>query len=341
MNKIELNYSPYIMKLKTPFETSKGKISERKGFIITLKSESGKTGIGDAAPFPEFGSESYEEAEEALNKIDLKINVDINDIRKSVIYTYKDFQAFPSLKHGLEQALLNLICNEQKISLAELLNLKMKKEVKVNAAIGFLSPEDAVKKAKEFTKAGFDTLKLKTGRENFDDDLRTIKSVRSAVGSDVKIRIDANGKWNLDSATRNLQQLEELNIEYAEQPVNSIEDFSELKKIVSIPLAADESIRNYISAKNFISTKAIDVIVLKPMLIGGLIQALEIIELAESSNVVPVVTSSFESAVGRMNAVIAAASVLQDVAHGLAVSQYYEADIGREIFPINSGKITI
>jgi hypothetical protein len=47
MNKLDLTYHPYVLKLKTPFETSKGKISERKGFIVSTKSQSGKIGIGD------------------------------------------------------------------------------------------------------------------------------------------------------------------------------------------------------------------------------------------------------------------------------------------------------
>jgi o-succinylbenzoate synthase len=341
MNKIELKYSPYTIKLKTPFETSKGKITERKAFIISITSEIGKTGIGDAAPFPEFGSESYAETEEALNKIELKINVDLNDIKKSIKYTLKDFEAFPSLKHGIEQALLNLICNEKKTTLNELLNLKLKKEIKVNAAIGFLNPEDAIKKVKDFISSGFDTIKIKVGRENFEDDLALVKAIRETVENDVKLRIDINGKWDLESAIAKLKQLENLNIEYAEQPVNSVEDFVELKKVTSISLAADESIRNYISAKTFITNSAIDVIILKPMLIGGLIHALEIIELAEKNNIIPVVTSSFESAIGRTNAVIAAACVKADVAHGLAVSQYYEQDIAEDEFPIVSGKILI
>jgi o-succinylbenzoate synthase len=341
MNKIELKYSPYTIKLKTPFGTSKGRITERNGFIITIKSESGKTGIGDAAPFPEFGSESYEETEEALNKIDLKINVDLNDIRKSVKYTLKDFEAFPSLKHGIEQALLNIICNDKKIALNELLNLKLKSEVNVNAAIGLTNPEEAVKKALNLIAIGFDTIKLKAGRDNFEDDLEVIKGIRDALGNDIKLRIDVNGKWNLKSAIANLNLLEELNIEYTEQPVNSIEDFIELKKETSISLAADESIRNYISAQAFILRKAVDVIVLKPMLIGGLIPTLEVIELAEKNNIIPVITSSFESAIGRMNAVIAAACVKAGVAHGLAVSQYYEEDIAEDNFQIVSGKILI
>jgi L-alanine-DL-glutamate epimerase-like enolase superfamily enzyme len=60
MNRIELTYNPYELKLLKPFETSKGKVTHRKGFIVKLKNENGITGIGDICPFPEMGSESYQ-----------------------------------------------------------------------------------------------------------------------------------------------------------------------------------------------------------------------------------------------------------------------------------------
>jgi len=341
MTELELTYSPYRLILRTAIETSRGKISERKGFVISLKSENGKTGIGDAAPFPEFGSESYEETEEALNKMELKINLDLSDLRKSLKYTLRNYEAFPALRHGMEQALLNLICNEKNSPLSELLRLQLKDKIFVNAVIGFLSAEETYLRVKDLTAKGFNTIKIKVGRPKFEEDLEILKAVRDAAGTDIKVRVDVNGKWDLESAIKNLKQLEDLGIEYAEQPANSIEDFIEIKKETSISLAADESIRNYISAKAFILRNAADVIVLKPMLIGGLVPALEIIELAEKNKVIPVVTSSFESAIGRANLVFAAASVKADIAHGLAVSGYYEQDIANDKFPIVSGKISI
>ena len=51
MTNLELTYSPYNLKLTKPFITSVGKISERKGFIISLKSNNNAEGIGEAARF--------------------------------------------------------------------------------------------------------------------------------------------------------------------------------------------------------------------------------------------------------------------------------------------------
>ena len=341
MNKLELTYHPYILKLTTPFETSKGKIIERKGFIISLKSSSGKIGIGDAAPFPEFGSETYDEAEKRIASIKISMRVGLEEFKDSLKALLYNFNTHPALKHGLEQALINLICNEKNITVAEALTLKLKKEIKANAAIGFLKPEEATKGALKFVKEGFKTLKIKTGRENFQDDYKTISLIRKAVGEDVKIRIDTNGKWSVDEAIKYLKRLEEFSLEYAEQPVNTIDEFKKLKRKISVPLAADESIRDFETAKKFISEKVINFIILKPMMLGGLLPTLEIIEIAEKNNVIPIITSSFESTIGRTNSVIAAASVTAVFAHGLAVSRYFEDDIAEDKYPVINGMIKV
>jgi o-succinylbenzoate synthase len=341
MNKLELTYHPYELKLKTPFETSKGKISERKGFILSLKSQSGNIGIGDVSPLPEFGSETYGQAEQRIASINIDLRVGIEDIKHSLKNLLSDFNSHPVLRHGLEQAITNLICNERNITPAELLELKLKKEISVNAAIGFQAPDESVHSAKKFIDEGFKTIKIKTGKKNFDEDFNTIKAIRESVGDEIKIRIDSNGKWTVDKAAEYLNRLQEFSIEYAEQPVNSLNEFKELKQKTTVPLAADESIRDIDSAKKFISGKNIDYVILKPMMLGGLIPTLDIIEFAEKNNVIPVITSSFESAIGRGYAVIAAASVKADIAHGMSVSKYFEDDIAGDKYPIEDGKIRV
>ena len=341
MNKLKLKYHPYELKLSAPFETSKGKITTRKGFIISLESSSGKIGIGDVCPLPDFGSETYEEVEMRIANLKIELKVEIEDFKNSLKYFLSDYNSHPSLKHGLEQVIINLICNEKETSVSQLLNLKLKKEIKVNAAMGFLKLEEAASRALQFVNEGFKTIKVKIGRNNFDEDLDVIASIRKAVGDEIKLRIDSSGKWSVNEAETKLNRLMEFSLEYAEQPVNSIDEFKELKQKTPVPLSADESIRNIETAESFLESKAINFVILKPMMLGGLIPTLEIIELAEKNSVIPVVTSSFESAVGRANAVIAASTVNSDIAHGLSVPRYFEDDVAEDKYPVANGNIKV
>lgn len=341
MNDLRLTYSPYILKFKIPFLTAKTEIKERKGFILRLIDSNGFEGIGDACPFAEFGSESLSDVENTLSDFTLKIKIDESDIENSLSNTLKEFSTLPALRHGLEQAILNLLCRKKNTTIDKLLNLKLNKRVKINAAIGLLNPEESVKKVKSFIEEGYKTIKVKAGREIFDDDLSVIKSIRKAVGENIKLRIDSNGKWKVDEAITNLNKLEEYNIEYAEQPVNDLKDYIKLSNKTAISLAPDESIRSISDANEFINSGAISYLIVKPMLLGGLVPTLEIIELAKTKNIIPVITSSFESAVGKANIVIAAASTNTDVAHGIGITKYYEKDVMKDPYPIKSGKIIL
>ena len=341
MKDLKLTYSPYTLKLKKSFFTARTEIKERKGFILRLTDTDGFEGIGDCCPFPEFGSESIEDVENVVSDFKLKVIINETEIEKSINNCLLNYNKLPALRHGLEQAIINIICNKNKTTIDNLLNLKLKKRVNVNAAIGFLNVEESVKAARNHIEKGFTTIKLKIGRSNFEEDFSVIKLIRETFGENIKLRIDSNGNWNLEEAIINLRALEQFDIEYAEQPVINLSDYIKLKKKTNIPLAPDESIRSVKDAKEFIKSGAVSYLILKPMMIGGMLPTLEIIKQALTENIIPVITSSFESAVGKTNAVITAATVKAIVAHGLGVADHFINTITNDPFPIKSGKIIL
>ncbi len=341
MKIVRSSCSPYILKFKLPFSTSKGKISERKGFLIKLDSANGKSGYGDCCPLPDFGSESYEQAEAKIQDLELKIRIDTNDFEQSILKTLEPLNGFPTLRHGFEQALLNLISRDMNLSLNEILNSSSKKIINVNAAIGFLSPEDSASKAKELVSKGYKTIKLKVGRKIFEEDYACIKAIRENIGAEINLRIDANGKWNLSEAISSLKQLERFGIEYVEQPLNKIDEYLALKHKTKIPLAADESIRSLKDAYDFISRKAVSVIILKPMMLGGVIPTLKIIEFAQENKIKVVVTTSLDSCIGRSFAVLAASFVEEETAHGLGTAELFENDLFPDPYPVKNGQINL
>lgn len=341
MNKIELTYFPYSLNFAKPFSTSKGTIKKREGFIIQLKSSAGKTGTGDAAPFREFGSESFDEAGAYLKNFRLNFKIDLDNISQSIEDNLSGMASLPALRHGFEQALLNLICSEKNISLNELLNVRSTGIINVNTVIGFLPPKETALAAAGKVGEGFSTIKIKIGRDSFEEDYECLNLARRACGSKIKIRADANGKWSFDQAAENLIRLEKLNLEYVEQPVNTPEDFIKLSRVAKVPLAADESIRSFKDAEIFISTNAASVLVLKPMMLGGIIPVLRIIDLAVEKGMKVVITSSFESAIGKAMAVFAASAINDETAHGLDTGSYFENGLTGDPYEAAEGKIVL
>jgi o-succinylbenzoate synthase len=339
MNNLELTYTPYVTQLKKPFQTSGVTINSREGFILILKSGSKSVGIGEAAPLPEFGSETFEEVEKALASFNLKLNIDLGNIEETFELNLKEYDKLPSLKCGLELAILKLICSEKSTSIPALLNRNYPESIFVNGVIGLVNTVEASNIAIDLIKKGFKTLKIKVGRNDFEEDLRTVKNINDTAGDEVKLRIDANAKWNKDEALEYLIKLEPFGIQYAEQPVKDLDDFIFLKDKIKIPLAADESVRNIDDAEKVVLNKAAGYIILKPMMIGGIIPTLKIGDFARDNGIQTVVTSSFEGLIGRISAVNAAAFINNDLAHGLATADYFDEENIPDPYPVSNGKI--
>lgn len=339
MNRIELKYSPYLLKLISPFETSAGIITERRGLIIVLQSNSGNNGIGDAAPFPELGTETYDQALTAIDNIDVNFKIELSNIERSFDDFFLPINGLPSLRHGIEQAFLNLISKEKNITLNRILNRASKKEIKVNAVVGILPLTETIDMVKRFVQQGFNTIKLKAGRKSFKEDMEVVKAIRNNCSEELKIRIDVNGKWSLDEAAENMKSLEPLHLEYVEQPVKSINELAQLSNQTSVPIAADESVRNLNDAAEIISGKAARYLILKPMMLGGIIHTLKVIKLAEENGIKCIISSSFESLIGRSFAAFAASLVNHNLAHGLDTGRYFEKDLTENPYPIANGRI--
>lgn len=340
MKTLQLTFSSFELKFKTPFITSKKKLKIRKGILIKIKYDN-FVGFGECSPFPEFGSETFEQAENKLQDFNLKMNLNPKDFLTNISGSLAELNDSPSLKHGIEQALLNLICNKTKLSLNELFNVNSNSLIPVNAVVGILAQNETLTACKNYLKDGFKTIKLKVGRENFEDDIKIISLIREKLGYEFNLRLDANGKWDFITAEKVFDLLKDLQIEYVEQPVNSINGFIKLKSISKIPIAVDESIRNYKNAEIFIQKKAVDYIILKPMMIGGLLPTLKIIELCNKNKIKIVITTTFESSLGRSFAVFAASTINDKIAHGLGTAKYFEKDLFPDPYPIKNGIIKL
>ncbi|MBA4310574.1 MAG: o-succinylbenzoate synthase [Chlorobiaceae bacterium] len=336
----EFSYEPYELKLKKPLTIANKTILSRSGFLIKIESENGNVGIGDAAPFPEFGSESLSETKTFLFGLKqlLKLKQNKIDVNKLLEYRKNFFMQRASVA-GIEQALLNLLIKENGISLEKYFDVNTKNEIQVNALVGFESLNETISLIENFIDEGYKTVKLKIGRENFFDDLKIISELRKRFNDKIIIRLDANCKWSLTEAKNNLKSLEDFSIEYVEQPIANVKEFRRIN--TTIPLAADESIRTIEDAETIIENELADIIILKPMLTGGLLNSIEIIKAAQKKNIKTVVTTSLDSAIGKRQAVVLASTLEHDLACGLSTSNLFESDIEEDIYPVVNGKIRI
>ncbi len=324
-----IQYRPYQLAFREPFQTALGALSHRQGFMIEISTrhsdrEVQHIGLGEAAPLDGFGMESLIETERTLREVQRSlINAEIQNL-SDIENLLKYYERTPAAKHGIELGLLNLLSQDQGISLSQLLanfgSGKVRERVLVNAVIGAIAPEQASIKAREYILQGYRCLKIKVGTDDFEADLRRVEAVRSQVGSSIQIRIDANQAWSVPEAIANLKKLELLQIEYVEQPVAAanLSGMAEVGRSQSILLAADESVNNIAQLQQVINTKAADIIILKPMAIGGVLTAYQAAMIAFQAGLDVVVTTTIDGAIARQGAFALAASLPIKRACGLA-----------------------
>ncbi len=185
---------------------------------------------------------------------------------------------------GIEIALLDLKGKTLGVSVTELLGGFCRDRV---AVVGYLfidEPEAAASKAGAFVDAGYTELKLKVGR-SFEQDHDTLAAIRDRVGSDVKIRIDANMIWSVPAAIKWIRGLEQFDLQYVEQPVLDfdLQGLAQVRRAVAVPIAADEGCTDVRSALALLEADACDVLVVYPSEAGGLTKARQIGALADAA----------------------------------------------------------
>jgi L-alanine-DL-glutamate epimerase-like enolase superfamily enzyme len=224
--------------------------------------------------------------------------------------------------------------------------------VGVNATIASVGPAASAEAARQALEAGFTTLKLKAGAERETEVLvDRVSAVRGAVGRDVRLRLDVNGAWDLETAVDRLQAVERYAIEYVEQPLpgDDAAAFAELRRRTRVPVAADEAVTSVRAARLLLEAGAVDVLVVKPARVGGPVAAAEIAALAAARGVPVVVSTLFETGIG-IAAGLAVAAALPDVRgpgfgappdHGLATAGLLEHDLLVEGLVVEKGRMRL
>lgn len=199
--------------------------------------------------------------------------------------------------------------------------------VPVNVTIPAVGPERATELVR--VSGGCRTAKVKVAEpgEEPGAELDRVAAVRDALGEQGRIRVDANGGWDVPTAIQRLQKIDRVagGLEYAEQPVMAVADLARVRRAVNVPIAADESIRRASDPLQVARQEAADIMVVKVQPLGGVRAALEIIG---EVGLPAVVSSALESSVG-IAAGVALAAALPELPYacGLATVNLFTDDV--------------
>lgn len=288
-----------------PLRISRGISYSSTNLFIEI-SDGTHTGIGECAP-----GAGYDESLAPLAEGQLAAGAPDGELPDLSIHEMWHFWrerelAMPALA-AVDMALWDLKAKQFGVPLYQLLGLS-KKQSPTSVTIGINPPEITRERVPLILSAtGGKSLKIKLGSpEGIDHDKAHFEAAKEAAAPfGPKLRVDANGGWNVDDAKHMMAWLAERGVDYVEQPlVEGNEDgLPYLFENRPLPIFVDESCRVSSSIPKWAAY--VDGINLKLMKCGGISEALRIVATARAHGLKTMIGCMGESSV----AIAAGASI--------------------------------
>lgn len=326
---MSVEIEPFSLPLSKPLETAAGTIETRRGFLVRVDI-GGTPGLGEATPLPGW-TESLTACEDALRAVDDPASALTDDRLADT----------PAARHAVSLATLDARARAAGRPLYRYLGGDGRVEaVPVNATVGDGEPETTADAVERAVREGYPAVKLKVGSRDPEADLDRVAAARSRA-ADVELRLDANGAWSEATAERLLPTLADYEVSVLEQPLSagSLEAHARLRGR-GVDVALDEGVleRGFDAV---LAADAADVLVCKPMALGGIDVVRNVVRSARIAGVDAVVTTTVDGAVARAGAVHLVASLPGLRPCGLATGDLLGTDLRSGVAPIADGAAAV
>lgn len=253
--------------------------------LVRLRTNDGVVGWGESSPFsPVMGETQASDLTMSKHLAEIVKGRDPFTIPKIVMDMEGFAPGHPGIKAAFEMALWDITGKISNQPICCMLG-SFRDSFLTDKTVYLDTPEIMAQKAKNIADMGFKVVKIKLG-EAPEYDFKRLSAVRSAVGPAIALRIDANQAWNAATAVRALKLLEPLNVEFCEQPVPHW-DWDGLKYVRDhspIAIMADESVHTPHDAIEAVRRDCCDMINVKMMKSGGILNAMRIAQIADAAN---------------------------------------------------------
>lgn len=331
----------YELPLHSVFRTGSSEVKNRKGVLIHYR-ENNIDFVSEASPLSGYSQESFAEVRQSL--LDQKKWVENFLGGQLSMQTIRDLAntrklAEPSIQFGLSFLSLSILAKRRGKTIYDLFDKEPPQQISINDVIGHASIRDLKNQIESSINKGFKVIKIKAPYP-----LEGLPSLLSSIQDQhpgVQFRLDANQSWPRSELISIFNQLVYLPIQYIEEPCKNI-NISELREIQvtsDLPIALDESISTISLLKKALTLYPDVVLIVKPMLLGNILEIHETISQFRSNFKQIVVTTTLESRIGR--SMVASSAFLigdQQMSHGLHTGHLFADDLLPD-FEIENGSI--
>ena len=272
--------------LPQPVRTSTSTISKVSELIVTLTTDAGLVGIGEAhGPFlSQGGPDAMRAVGQILERITpLVVGQDPFSVERIwqdlFALTYTSVRGIPTLAQisAIDIALWDLAGKATGRPVHALLGGALRSRVPAYVT-GFYyrdgeRPDDLRREADLYLAHGYRTLKVKVAGLPPEADAERVGVIRKAVGDDVKLMIDANQGWDLPTAIRAAKLCEPHDIFWLEDPMPWYDERHALRRLkdeVDIPIAAGETEFTPFGLRTMVAEGLVDYLIIDSTWAGGL-----------------------------------------------------------------------
>lgn len=296
------------LEMRKPFKIALGSTDFYEGFFVSLESDDGEIGFGEATTTPFITGDTIGSIENELevfskNLIGMEESPElVNDRMKATMKSSK------ASRNAIDCALWDILGKKAGQNLTKLLG-NHKRSIQTSYTVDLVDSRSARNQAEELKSQGIKVFKIKMG-SGIDDDVDRVKTVREVIGTRPMLYVDFNQAYTPKMAVIISKKLEDYNVEFLEQPVKA-NDISGLKFVrdnSTIPVFADEAIFTPKNVADILSKEATDGINIKLMKSGGLTDSIKMIDTAESFGVPVMIGCMVETRLANTAGLVAALS---------------------------------
>ncbi|OZI18913.1 rhamnonate dehydratase [Bordetella genomosp. 9] len=159
--------------------------------------------------------------------------------------------------------------------------------------------EEAVEEARDYVDQGFQAIKMKIGLGSPKLDIQRVAAVREAIGDDIRLMVDANHCFTVPAAIRLGRELEQLNVEWFEEPISpeDLDGYVEVTRALDMAVAGGENEFTRWGFRDIVTRKAMDIVQPDVCAAGGISECRKIAALALAHGV-ECVPHAWGSAIG-------------------------------------------
>lgn len=283
----------------------------QKSAVVRVVAADGSVGLGNIDPSPGYSLETVDQSLRALRDTLVHVvrGLDAANPHRVIAAMDRALPGFLDAKAAIEMACVDMTARRLGIAVHRYLGGALTDRVSFNAWIGILPPDQAAAEARKWFDAGFRSAKIKVGSDVSADSDR-VQAVREAVGPSMKLRADANAGYRPEQAVALARMIERFDMQLLEQPVaaNDLAGMAQVRRAIGIPLMADESITDHPSLIAVIRADCADIVKLKVMKQGGLLECRRMVETATAAGIRVVIGHGFGLGINTMAEIMVAAT---------------------------------